>query len=60
MNDPDGAFISHEPLSLQATTTGTLTGLEFAVKDVFDVAGFRTGAGNPDWLRTHPPAAQTA
>jgi amidase len=31
-----------------------------AVKDIFDVAGHRTGFGNPDWLGTHPPAAETA
>lgn len=60
MNDPIGAFISHEQVSQQATSAGTLTGLDFAVKDVFDVVGFHTGAGNPDWLRTHPPAFQSA
>jgi amidase len=31
-----------------------------AVKDVFHIAGHRTGFGNPDWLRTHPPATETA
>jgi amidase len=39
---------------------GPLAGLTFAAKDVFDISGYRTGAGNPDWLRTHPPAAHTA
>ena len=29
---------------------GPLAGLRFAAKDLFDVAGTRTGAGNPDWL----------
>jgi amidase len=35
-------------------------GLTFAVKDIYDVAGHRTGFGNPDWLRTHGPATRTA
>ncbi|MGF6884248.1 amidase [Nocardia sp. GAS34] len=29
-------------------------GMRLAVKDVFDVAGMPTGAGNPRWLATHP------
>lgn len=37
-----------------------MAGLTFAVKDVFDIAGQRTGGGNPDWLESHPPAAATA
>ena len=39
---------------------GPLRGLTFAVKDVFDIAGHRTGNGNPVWLETHPPADATA
>jgi hypothetical protein len=27
--------------------------LKFAAKDNFDVAGFVTGAGSPDWKETH-------
>ncbi|KAH6763547.1 amidase 1 [Perilla frutescens var. hirtella] len=37
-----------------------LTGLTFAVKDIFDVEGHVTGFGNPDWARTHPAAIATA
>lgn len=37
-----------------------LTGLTFAVKDIFDVEGHVTGFGNPDWARTHPVATTTA
>lgn len=59
MKDPLGAF--HDPqLQLHGATSGPLAGLRFAAKDVFDVAGHRTGAGNPDWLRSHPPARSTA
>uniref|UniRef100_A0A0D6QUE1 Amidase domain-containing protein n=1 Tax=Araucaria cunninghamii TaxID=56994 RepID=A0A0D6QUE1_ARACU len=37
-----------------------LTGLTFAIKEIFDVEGYVTGFGNPDWQRTHEPAVQTA
>ncbi|KZV24869.1 translocon at the outer membrane of chloroplasts 64 [Dorcoceras hygrometricum] len=37
-----------------------LTGLTFAVSDVFDIEGFVTGFGNPDWSRTHEPATSTS
>lgn len=37
-----------------------LTGLSFAASDVFDINGFVTGFGNPDWSRTHEPASQTS
>ena len=34
--------------------------MTFAAKDVFDIAGSRTGFGNPAWLESHPPAVSTA
>ncbi|KAK1318319.1 Amidase 1 [Acorus calamus] len=37
-----------------------LSGLTFAVKDIFDVEGYVTGFGNLDWARTHSAAASTA
>jgi amidase len=39
---------------------GPLRGVRLAVKDLFDVAGLPTGAGNPTWLATHPVAARDA
>ncbi|KAL6552476.1 Translocon at the outer membrane of chloroplasts 64 [Orobanche hederae] len=36
-----------------------LTGLSFAVSDVFNIEGFVTGFGNPDWSRTHEAATHT-
>ncbi|MCM0021088.1 MAG: amidase [Tagaea sp.] len=39
---------------------GPLKGTVFAAKDLFDVAGRRTGAGNPTWLQTHNFATKTA
>ena len=37
-----------------------MAGLTFAAKDLFDIAGHVTGAGNPDWLALHTPATRTA
>lgn len=37
---------------------GPLQGLNFAVKDVFAVAGHTNAAGNPDWFNTHKPAVK--
>ena len=45
---PGGAF------RIEGRSGGSLTGLTFMAKDLFDVAGYPTGAGNPDWARTHP------
>ncbi|PKU63505.1 outer envelope protein 64, chloroplastic [Dendrobium catenatum] len=37
-----------------------LTGLTFAVADVFNIEGYVTGFGNPDWARTHEVATHTS
>lgn len=37
-----------------------LTGLTFAVSDVFDVEGFITGFGHLDWVQTHEIASRTS
>jgi amidase len=42
------------------TGTGQLDGLRFAVKDVIDVAGWKTGCGNPTWRDSHPTAVAHA
>lgn len=39
---------------------GPLEGLRLAVKDLFDLAGTPTGAGNPRWLETHVPPEEDA
>jgi amidase len=59
-SDPFGAFCTHAAVRLEGAPSGPLAGLTFAAKDNFDIAGFRTGTGSPDWLRTHPPAIRTA
>ncbi|XP_037491626.1 amidase 1 isoform X2 [Jatropha curcas] len=60
--NPDyGAFM--EKFVLKPTNSSDelpLNGLTFAVKDIFDVDGYVTGFGNPDWARTHLAATSTA
>lgn len=60
VNDDFGALCRHTHVALPGVDGGPLSGLTFIAKDVFDVAGHRTGAGSPDWLRTHDPARATA
>ncbi|MGH7156090.1 MAG: amidase family protein, partial [Acetobacteraceae bacterium] len=59
-DDTVGAFVPGPRLTTEPIGTGRLSGLAFAVKDVFNVAGTVTTYGNPDWARTHPPAQATA
>ena len=54
IHDTVGAWVPHGRFVIPPTAHGLLDGLRFAVKDVFDVAGHPTGAGNPTWLATHP------
>lgn len=60
LHDPLNAFCAHAKAYLPGAATGPLAGLAFAAKDLFDIEGHITGAGNPDWLRTHVPAPCTA
>ena len=59
-DDQLGAFCRENHVALEGASEGLLAGLTFAAKDVFHIAGHRTGFGQPDWLRTHPPAEVTA
>jgi amidase len=52
------AFV--ERFVIEPTADGELRRATFAVKDLFDVAGHRTGCGNPTWAATHPPATSNA
>ncbi|MEW5297920.1 MAG: hypothetical protein WDW36_001098 [Sanguina aurantia] len=54
-----GAYID-AGLHIDGAAAGPLSGLTFAVKDLFDVAGHVTGFGSPTWLATHAPATATA
>ena len=60
LNDTLGAFCTDTEAYLEGAPGGPLSGLTFAAKDIFDVAGHVTGGGNPDWKVTHPPAARNA
>ncbi len=60
VGDTLGAFVRENHIEMPGADAGPLTGLTFAAKDIYDVAGAKTGFGCPDWLRTHGPAARTA
>ena len=54
--DKLGAFCRHTHVALNGAPNGPLANLTFGLKDIFDVAGHKTGFGSPDWLRTHDAA----
>jgi amidase len=55
------AFVPHDLIApVTGVGAGPLSGLTAAVKDMYDIAGYRTGGGNPEWLRTHAPAASNS
>jgi amidase len=47
-SDPYDAFVDHPDVPVPQAPDGPLAGLTFAVKDIFDVAGYPTGCGNPE------------
>jgi amidase len=54
-------FVPHDlDAPLTGAADGPLAGLTAAVKDMYDIAGERTGGGNPDWLRQQKPAERHA
>ncbi|XP_077230163.1 amidase 1-like [Tasmannia lanceolata] len=56
-----GAFIQKLILPpLSDSPQLPLHALTFAVKDIFDIKGYVTGFGNPDWARTHGAAMSTS
>ena len=60
LNDTLDAFCTDTDAYLEGVSGQPLSGLIFAAKDIFDVAGHVTGGGNPDWKATHPPAERTS
>ena len=48
------AFVPGQRVHIEGRPGGPLSGLTFAAKDLFDVAGHPTGGGNPDWARANP------
>ena len=58
--DPVGAFCRENHVALKGAGEGPLRSLTFGAKDVFHIAGARTGFGSPAWLATHEPPVETA
>ena len=54
MKDHANAFVPGPRIRIAGRPGGPLSGLSFAVKDLFDVAGTPTGGGNHDWARANP------
>jgi amidase len=60
--DPVRAFVDEPDVPVPNAPDGPLAGLTFAVKDIFDVAGYVTGCGSPEKradglpAETHAPA----
>jgi len=53
-NDDIGAFVPGPRVRIEGCAGGPLSGLSFAAKDLFDVAGVPTGGGNHDWPTGRP------
>ena len=60
--DVNGSFFVPHDLQapVRGAPTGPLAGLTVVVKDMYDIAGSRTGGGNPEWLAEQKPAARNA
>ena len=55
------AFVPHDlPEPIIGKADGPLAGLTSAVKDIYDIAGQRTGCGSPAWLEVAEPAGKSA
>lgn len=55
-------FAARESAALRSAAgdqQGLLSGLNFAVKDMYEVASHANGCGNPTWLATHSAPAQS-
>jgi amidase len=54
------AFVPGAQVARARHGEGVLSGLTFAVKDLFDLRGHRSSAGHPDWASSHEPAREDA
>jgi amidase len=59
-DNPSGAYAPEGRFHLAGAADGPLARLRVGVKDMIDIAGRVTGAGNPDWRATHAAAARHA
>ena len=54
-------FVPHDlEAPVRGASTGPLAGLTAVVKDMYDIAGTRTGGGSPEWLAAQKPAIRHA
>ena len=53
-NRPSGFLVPGTDIRIEGKQSGPLAGLTFVAKDLFDIAGFPTGAGNHDFARSNP------
>ena len=54
-------FVPHNLAApIRGAATGPLAGLTAVVKDMYDIAGSRTGGGSPEWLAAQKPATRHA
>jgi amidase len=54
VNPSTAPFVPGPQIRIEGRSNGPLTGLTFAAKDLFDVAGQPTGGGNNDRARSRP------
>lgn len=59
-HDPAHAFVPYPDVAVASASTGPLADLRFAVKDLFDVAGYPTGGGSPTVLAMSGIKTRTA
>jgi amidase len=61
MSTARSAFVPHDLAApVAGAAAGPLAGLTAAVKDMYDIAGYRTGGGSPEWLAAHPAPKSAA
>jgi amidase len=58
--DELNAFLDYPETPVANAPTGPLAGQTLGVKDIFDVAGYPTGCGNPEYPTARHAAEQTA
>lgn len=58
--DTLNAFLDYPDAPVPSSAEGALAGFTLGVKDIFDVASYPTGGGNPDREKAFPSAATTA
>jgi amidase len=60
VRDHLNAFLDLPPIHPKHAYSGPLAGLTFGVKETFDIAGYKTTCGNPDFLREASLQAKNA